>query len=174
MHEADAEHGTWVAAALARYERRLVAYARRLTGDLERAREIVQEVFLRLWTQPEARVRDRLAEWLYTVCRNLAIDLRRKEGRMGIMSPESLDTGPASDASPATAVEQRQAVSRLLQCVAALPEQQQEVLRLKFQHDLSYKEIAHITGMTVSHVGVVLHHAVTALRTQCTEPGGVQ
>lgn len=174
MRMADDEQGQWVAAALTRYEQRLVAYARRLTGDLERAREIVQEVFLRLWTQPEARVRERLAEWLYTVCRNLAIDLQRKEGRMRITSPDALDTGPDPAASPAVAVEQQQTLHRLLQRVATLPEQQQEVLRLKFQHDLSYKEIAHITGLTVSHVGVVLHHAVTALRTHCGSHGGVQ
>jgi RNA polymerase sigma-70 factor (ECF subfamily) len=41
---------------------------------------------------------------------------------------------------------------------------QQEVIRLRFQSGLSYKEISGVTGMTVNHVGVVLHNALKTLR----------
>ncbi|MEM9420291.1 MAG: sigma-70 family RNA polymerase sigma factor, partial [Planctomycetota bacterium] len=54
----------------------------------------------------------------------------------------------------------------VLRRLAALPDPQQEVVRLKFQADLSYKQIAEVTGLTVSHVGVLLHQALKTLRQQ--------
>ncbi len=64
-----------------RFERPLVAYAARITGDVESGRDVVQDAFLRLCHEGPG-VRDHLAQWLYTVCRNRALDIRRKEHRM--------------------------------------------------------------------------------------------
>ena len=65
----------WIRAALDRYERPLVLHARRLTGDLEQARDAVQETFLRLVKERRDAVEPHLAEWLFTVCRNVALDI---------------------------------------------------------------------------------------------------
>ena len=67
----------WIRDALDRFEGPLLLYAGRLTGDAERARDVVQDTFLKLCRQRRADVAARLAEWLYTVCRNAAIDVRR-------------------------------------------------------------------------------------------------
>jgi RNA polymerase sigma factor (sigma-70 family) len=48
--------------------------------------------------------------------------------------------------------------------VAKLTNQQQEVLVLKFKDELSYKEIAELTGLSASYVGVILHEGLTAHR----------
>jgi RNA polymerase sigma-70 factor (ECF subfamily) len=48
--------------------------------------------------------------------------------------------------------------------VERLPENQREVIRLKFQSDLSYKEIAEITNLSVSNVGFLLHTGIKRLR----------
>src|SRR5687768_5066094 len=64
----------WVRRAVARFERPLVRYTLHVTGDAERARDVVQEAFLRLCDQDPGRVGPHLTEWLYTVTRNLAID----------------------------------------------------------------------------------------------------
>jgi len=53
-----------------------------------------------------------------------------------------------------------------LRMIDHLPPNQQEVLRLKFQSGFSYKEISRITTLSVSHVGVLIHHAVTRLRAE--------
>src|SRR5688572_32630354 len=73
---------TWIVAALQQYEGHLVRYATWILGDVERAREIVQETFLRLCKEDQASVAGHLAPWLFTVCRNLAFDARKKESRM--------------------------------------------------------------------------------------------
>ena len=54
----------------------------------------------------------------------------------------------------------------MLQILADLPDNQQEVVRLKFQDNLSYRDIAEVTGLSVSNVGYLLHMAVKRLREQ--------
>lgn len=152
-------------AALTRYERPLVRFARRLVGDAELARDIAQDCFLRLCQQATAPDEGRLAPWLFTVCRNRAIDHLRKNGRMPqIDGTHILDLPPEPTPTPAEAAQQEDESARLQNLVAGLPPRQQEILRLKFQDDLSYKEIAEIAEVSVSNVGFILHTALKALR----------
>lgn len=58
------------------------------------------------------------------------------------------------------------AAKRVLSLLPSLPASQQEVIRLRFQTGLSYKEISGVTGLTVNHVGVLLHNGLKALRDQ--------
>ena len=78
--------GPWIREALDRHERPLVQYASRLLGDPERGRDVVQEAFLRLCDQDPAELDGHLAAWLYTVTRNRAFDILRKEKRMNPLS----------------------------------------------------------------------------------------
>ena len=61
-------------------------------------------------------------------------------------------------------VEQQEESGRVREQIASLPDRQQEVLRLKFQEGLSYREIAAITDVSVSNVGFLLHTALKTLR----------
>src|SRR4051812_44181046 len=94
------EKSAWIRSAIDRYESQLIRYTQRITGDLERAREAVQETFLKLWQEDQAKVEGHLLEWLYTVCRNHALDLRRKDKRMvplpGEKMPEIADDSPTA------------------------------------------------------------------------------
>jgi len=63
-------------------------------------------------------------------------------------------------------LDERRAVSQILQVVETLPKNQREVIHLKFQCDLSYKEISEITKLSVSNVGFLIHSAVRAIRRQ--------
>jgi len=152
---------TWIVAALDQYEGHLVRYAAWILGDLERAREVVQETFLRLCREQPARVGDHLAQWLFTVCRNLAFDVRKKENRM---SPLKAETLPTTCDRPATSLEHEETMSHVLRVMETLPKNQREVLRLKFQCDLSYKEISEITKLSVTNVGFLIHTAIKTLR----------
>ena len=67
-----------ITGALDRYERVLISYAREITGELESARDAVQETFLRLSRQDVVALKARLRPWLFLVCRNCALDHRRK------------------------------------------------------------------------------------------------
>jgi RNA polymerase sigma factor (sigma-70 family) len=145
--------------AVARFQRPLVSYAVGLIGDVDRARDVVQETFLRLCKQ-EPLSEEHLAPWLFRVCRNLSVDLMRKERRM--TSIESVDREAASGA--AEVVELRKDTSTILAMLDRLPKNQQEVLRLKFLHELSYKEISAITELSISNVGYLIHVGLKAIR----------
>lgn len=174
-----AEHLAWLQAALTRFERPLLRYAVRLTGDNERAREVVQDTFLKLWEADPDALDEGLASWLFTVCRNRAFDTRKKERRMKPFNKATdVEAVAEEGAGLMGRYESRQESSEILRALAHLSPNQREVVRLKFQNDLSYKEIAAITGLSVSNVGFLLHTALKELRkhvaSQDSEAGGVQ
>mgnify|MGYP001592367736 CR=1 FL=1 len=151
----------WIEDAIARYERPLVRYAARIVGA-ERARDVVQDTFARLFEADRETLSDRVPEWLYRVCRNRALDLVRKDARRERL--RSLVPQQAEEASPAERAEHRQTLRLALAAVDRLPPKQASVLRLKLHEGLSYQEIAERTGLTTSHVGYLLHHALRAVR----------
>ena len=68
------------------------------------------------------------------------------------------------EALPHELLERRETEDRAIALLDRLPDNQQEVIRLKFQNDLSYREIADITGHSVSNVGFLLHTGIKRLR----------
>ena len=70
----------------------------------------------------------------------------------------------ASELQPSAAMERQEAATGLMSQISKFPDRQQEVLRLKFNAGLSYKEIAEVTGLTSSNVGFILHTAIAKLR----------
>ena len=70
------------------------------------------------------------------------------------------------EAGVAPGLEEKQTVSEILQVVETLPKNQREVIYLKFQCDLSYKEISDITKLSVTNVGFLIHTAVRNIRQQ--------
>jgi RNA polymerase sigma factor (sigma-70 family) len=148
----------WIVEVLNLYEASLIRYASWILGNAECAREVVQETFLRLCKEDPASISAYLAQWLFTVCRNLAFDARKKEGRMTPLG----DVEIAVNAD----LEEKQTITQILQFVETLPKNQREVIYLKFQCDLSYKEISSITNLSVTNVGFLIHTAVRAIRKQ--------
>lgn len=161
----DVPPADWIRGALERFEGPLLRYALRYTGgDLDSARDIVQETFLGLCRADRAEVEDRLAAWLFMVCRNRAIDARRKERRMMTLDMAVAEAYPSHEPAPSAVAEERAAYAEVLEALAVLPGQQQEVIRLKFQNGLSYAEISQVTGLSVTNVGYSIHMGIKALR----------
>ena len=169
MSERQDEH--WIDAVVADYERPLVRYAERLLGDLDRARDVVQDVFLRCLQQDPEQLGSGLRAWLYTVCRNRAFDVLRKEARMSTRDEAGLLPLAGDAPPPEQHLQKEEAAAGALAQLATLPERQQEVLRLKFQGGLSYKEIAAVTEHSVSYVGVLIHQGMKTLRMRLAGAG---
>ncbi|PYL18700.1 MAG: sigma-70 family RNA polymerase sigma factor [Verrucomicrobia bacterium] len=148
---------------LRRFEIPLLQYATRITGNNERARDVVQETFIK-FQRNGAVAPDRTATWLFTVCRNGALNVCRKEKRMIYLEEEIIESREDEQPMPFERIEQREASGFLMKILATLPARQQEVLQLKFQNDLSYQQIAEITKTTANSVGVLIHTALTTLR----------
>jgi RNA polymerase sigma factor (sigma-70 family) len=171
MHDSDAE---FARSALREFEQPLTRYAAHLIGDNERAREVVQDTFLKLCSQKPSRIGKYLAQWLYTVCRNRALDVRRKESRMTSISAAQLDAQIDCRAEPAAVAEQAEQLNQVLIILNTLPSNQQEVLRLKFQGDLSYREISRITNLSVTNVGFLIHTGLKTIRDKVQDRPGAK
>ena len=146
-----------------RYERPLLAYASRMNGsDWQGAQDAVQETFLRLCREDPEKIESRVAAWLFTVCRSRVIDMQRTNHSTPIDAHSVTVTDPSPDVAEAAAEAEDKAM--LSSLVDRLSPRQQEVLRLRLQAGLSYREIAAVTGLTVGNVGFHLHEAVRNLR----------
>ena len=156
----------WMRGIVRRFELPLTQYAQRITGCRERARDVVQDTFLRLGKLPPGTLGDEPAKWLFTVCRHRALDVCRKEHRMTYLDPEAAEAEPSVDPSPADALARKEAAGFLLRILGKLPPRQQEVIQLKFQNGLSYQEISEVTHLSVSNVGLLIHKGIKALREQ--------
>lgn len=162
---ADSAPGAMLSAAVLKYERDVIRYAQHLAGNPEEARDLAQEAFARLAGEASVlSLNGRLKPWLLTVVRNLAIDRSRRRQSMklvGGVEPVRVES-PAP--SPAMRVAAKESQARVMELLELLPAIQQECLRLRFQQGLSYRQIADVTGKSVSHVGVIIHEGLRSLR----------
>jgi RNA polymerase sigma-70 factor (ECF subfamily) len=154
-----------------RFEIPLLQYARGIIGDREQARDVVQETFVK-FQRNGAELHEEPATWLFTVCRNAALNVCRKDRRMMYVDEQVIEARASEQPMPFDNLEQQEASRFLLRIVGSLPPRQQEVIQLKFQNDLSYQQIADIMQTTANNVGVLLHTALNALRQRYAQIAG--
>jgi RNA polymerase sigma factor (sigma-70 family) len=153
----------------------LLSYAFRLAGQRTLAEDIVQDAFMKLHAQfDEVREPRR---WLYRTVHNLALNQRRQADKI-----VSLDLPVRNDGPPAAELQDPQplpdeqiarweGIGLLRLSLAALDARSRELIRLKFNEELSYKEISVRTGLTTGNVGYMLHHAIKAVADELARNG---
>lgn len=159
------EQADWMRSVLREHEGPLLRYAARLTGSLDRARDVVQDTFVKLCREHTREgLNSHLPAWLFTVCRNHALDLLRKEGRLTALTDAELAAHPSPEPTPAAQAADREAEVDVLRALDGLPANQAEVIRLKFQNGFSYREISRVTKLSESNVGFLIHTGLKTLR----------
>ncbi|MGL4594691.1 MAG: RNA polymerase sigma factor [Thermoguttaceae bacterium] len=138
-------------------------YVARLLSDSETAKDIVQEVFLRLEQHRKEVAQER--PWVYRTARNLVLDHFRHLQRARKVAVD-IDDMPAEATlfDPKRLIENKEISQMIHKKINELSAKQREVLRLKFQEGLKYHEIAEVLGLSTSHVGVILHESIAFLR----------
>lgn len=154
----------WIERLVCEYEQPLCRYAYSLLRSVSAAQDAVQETFLRLCRESPAKLAGREAAWLFRVCRTRALDLQRKEKPLQHLTPEEASQVPDATPDPAQAAVRDDRESLAARLLDRLPLRQQEVIRLKFQHDLSYREIARITRLSETNIGYLIHTGLKELR----------
>lgn len=160
----------FIARALIDYESPLVGYAMGFVKDLDRARDVVQDTFIRLCRQDIDKVRDGLKSWLFTVCRNRALDVLRKESRMTTLDEENFGQLAGDAASPDDEAERSELLEQVLGYMDRLSDNQKTVILMKFRDGMSYQEISDATGLSGGNVGFLIHTGLKKLR-QMLPPG---
>jgi RNA polymerase sigma-70 factor (ECF subfamily) len=150
-------------ALVAEHQAPLLRYAYRLVRNAEQAQDMVQEAFVRYLTRTPAYGEPKQrASWLYKVTHNLCVDWVKRESRRHDVHEfsEVLPREERSDTA-AVAADRRSQLDRMLE---ELSESQRTVMLLFFEEGKSYKEIAEITGHSISNVGMLLHRGLKRLR----------
>ncbi len=154
----------FVERAMADYESPLIGYAATILNDPDLARDVVQDTFIRLCQQDPAKVQDSLKAWLFTVCRNRAFDLLRKEKRSQPLEKARWEKIAGPELQPDEQADQQERLSQLTVYLDRLTANQREVITLKFQQGLSYQEIHGITGLATGNIGFLIHTGLKRLR----------
>ncbi|MGE3163857.1 MAG: RNA polymerase sigma factor [Planctomycetota bacterium] len=152
---------------LGRHQDSVLRFVTQLLGDPHIAQDIVQETFLRAARHPTRLLQvESCHNWLLRVARNLGMDhLRRVSrqhrhtARLAERVARSTEAAPEHEAR----VEDAEIRERLHAAVVALSPRQRELVLLRIQEGKSYLEIAEITGLSATHVGLILHQAMKAL-----------
>ena len=165
------KHLEWAREIARLHHETLSRYAFGICRNRERAEDAVQETYVRLLKQDRRKIESHIKPWLLRVCRSRILDMARKEGRMSLVDTPIMEHKPSEEPRPDQEAESHDLSRALLGYVDRLTPAQQEVLRLKFQSGLSYREIAEVTDKSVNHVGVILHQALKRLKAHLTDAG---
>jgi len=155
------------------YQHRLMRYLMFLTGKREVAEDLFQEVWIRVLRRgSQYNGKARFDTWIFTIARNLVIDLSRKrtmasldemrEGGEDERPFEIVQDGP----SPLEQFEYRENAAELATVLSSLEPSYREVLTLRFHEEMSLEEIATVTCAPLSTVKSRLYRGLAALKPQ--------
>ena len=159
-----------------RWEDKIRGAAWRVLGSDEEARDVAQEAFLKAYRGLDAFKREaRFSSWLYQIALNLCRDrLRRRRTRASVSLEELEEAGPVLVEPRPGAHElalRNDLASVVRRAVAALPEEQREVVILKEYEGLTFLEIAQALDVPVSTVKTRLYRGLGQMRVRLEREG---
>lgn len=153
------------------YQHRLLRYLLFLTGRREVAEDLFQETWMRVLLRgSQYNGKARFDTWLFTIARNLVIDLSRKRTMSSLdeMSESNEDDRPFEVAiagpSPLEHFQSREDCAEVGEVLLKLDSTYREVLVLRFYEELSLEEIAGVTRAPLSTVKSRLYRGLAALK----------
>jgi RNA polymerase sigma-70 factor, ECF subfamily len=141
------------------YAGEVYRFAYWLSGNPHDAQDITAETFVRAWTAPGEPRLESVKAYLLAIARNL----HRKQWRRTSRHETLDDAMPDPATPPDEAAVNREDFRLTLAAVHALPEMDRTVLLLRAEEDLSYKDIAAVTGLSVTAAKVKVFRARTKL-----------
>ncbi|HVF56360.1 MAG TPA: sigma-70 family RNA polymerase sigma factor [Pyrinomonadaceae bacterium] len=163
-----------------RYQRPIVSYVYRMVGDYDMALDLTQEVFIKIYGSLERyRPEYKFSTWIYRIAHNAAIDHLRRAGgnRTEDLKLEAEDGGiyekPLASGSltPEQESERSERRAEIESVVVQLPPSYRELIVLRHAHDMSYDEIAEVTGLPLGTVKNRIFRAREAMRALLVERG---
>lgn len=165
---------------LNRYKDKLYAYIYYIVRNSEMAEDIFQETFMKaIITIRQGRYNEsgKFSAWLRRIAHNLIIDSYRQEKSENLVScdePEVniLNNIGLAEGTIESAIVNRQILADVRRLIDHLPDEQREVVYMRFYQDLSFKEIAEITGVSINTSLGRMRYAILNLR-RIAEKNGV-
>jgi RNA polymerase sigma-70 factor (ECF subfamily) len=139
-------------------------YALSVVKERELAKDVVQEVLMKLWDQRESLGRvEQLEAWCIRMIRNKALDKLKLKANKGLPL-QQLEETRTLDAMPDKLLEQQNLMETIQRLLHLLPEKQQEIFRLRDLMGYDNKEIEQILGLDASQVKTNLFRARKTIR----------
>jgi len=143
----------------------LAEYAKGLVRSRDAAEDVVQEVFVALWTQRERLTSpDNLLAYLYRSVRNRGLNFLRHQRLVTVWQSRQADLDPP-EAPPADRETERAEINHAIkQAAAGLSPRCKEVFELSRERGLTYPQIAETLGISVKTVETLMSRALKAVR----------
>ena len=157
---------------LNRYKSKLYSYIYYIVRNSEMAEDIFQETFMKaIVTIRQGRYSDsgKFSAWLRRIAHNLIIDSFRQDKNENVISCDEtevniLNNANLSEGTIESAIVNNQILSDVRRLVDYLPDEQKEVVQMRFYQDLSFKEIAEMTGVSINTSLGRMRYAILNLR----------
>lgn len=152
------------------YKDQLYGYLRRLAGSGDKAEDILQEVLIKIWRgigkyDPGSK----FSAWIFTIARNTALDHLRKEKKQKNFVSISGEEGWEDNYNLESEIENKETVEFIGEAVERLAVKQKEVFLLRQHGNITFREIAEITGQPLNTVLSHMNYAVKKIRTLLRE-----
>ena len=166
-----------ISTLIEKYNRRVRDYLRMMVGDADVAADIAQETFIKaVRVIDEGRYTDsgKFLSWILRIAHNKALDYFRAQKNNNFVSESSagynvLGTMRYADKSVEDSMISEQISADVRALVELLPEEQREVVKLRYYSDLSFKEIAEQTGVSINTALGRMRYALINLRRMIQE-----
>ncbi len=141
---------------------KLFRFARRFMGKIEESEDVVQDVFIKLWSDKEKIKEYRSLEaFAMVITKNLCLDkLKAKKNRVIIQGSHD----DATEETPYTTTEMTDTMQHVHRLIAALPEQQRMIIHLRDIEGMDFEEIAGVLNMEMNAIRVSLSRARRKVR----------
>lgn len=160
--------------AMQEFGPRLIALSAGICRDRQRAEDVVQEAFVRLWKSPPDAGEVAWSSWLRRVVTNLSINALQRTKRPGAIPEFSDDAALRARDQADERSEQRENLERVSRAMDRLDETKRAILMLRAQEQLSYEQIADHLGVPVGTVMSRLNRARAALLDEMKKDGSLE
>lgn len=148
------------------YSERLYWHVRRLLGSHEDTDDLLQEVFIKVWSAlPSFRWDSQLYTWLYRIATNEALNfLRKKQTRAALSNAQTIDAEMEKKMDDDPFFDGTGAQRVLMKAIAKLPEKQRLVFTMRYFDDMRYGEISEVLGTSVGALKASYHFAYEKIK----------
>ncbi len=147
------------------FSERVYWHVRRFVNNHEDADDLVQEIFLKIWTAlPSFRGEAQLFTWVWRIATNETLNHLRKEKVRAALKFSSVDAEMERRIQADPYFKGTEAERELAKAVLKLPEKQRQVFIMRWWDDLSYEEMSAITGTSVGSLKASYHIAQEKIR----------
>lgn len=152
------------------YSERLYWHVRSLVCSHEDADDLVQEIFIKVWTSlPSFRGDAQLYTWLYRIATNESLNFLNKQKVRAALAFESLSDNLVRKVEDDPYFNGDEAQKLLSVAIQKLPQKQKAVFCMRYYQELSYEDISEITGSSVGALKASYHFAYEKIKKELQE-----